>query len=109
MRLCSHLHLGSPPSVLTKPVVEGYTLLKRKPGFLPRELSGAVLGRRKTELEKREEGQGKNISRRIRSESGQKMFCQALVSDMASLDSFSNPVYFQMALGRTLLGVWENL
>lgn len=28
---------------------------------------------------------------------------------MASPDSFSNPVNFQMALGRIILGVWENL
>lgn len=70
-------------------------LFKRKPGFLPRELSGAVLGRRKTELEKREEGQGGNKSQRIRSELGQKNVLPALVSDMASLHSFSNPVHFQ--------------
>lgn len=79
----------STPSLLTKPVVEGHTLFKQKTGFLPRQLSGAVLGRIKTELEKREEGQGKNTSQRVRNEPGQKMFCQALVSDMASPDRVS--------------------
>lgn len=72
--LCSVLHLYLTPSVFTKPVAEGHTLLERKTGFLPRQLSGALLGRRKTELEKREEGQGKNTLQRVRSEPGQKMF-----------------------------------
>lgn len=49
---------ASPPSVLTKPIAGGHTVVKRETGFLFRELSWAVPKRRKTE--KRQEGK-KNL------------------------------------------------
>lgn len=50
--VCVGYVLSSSPSVLTKPIAGGHTVVKRKTGYLLRELSWIVPKRRKTEREK---------------------------------------------------------